>query len=742
MAQATSRPFPGSRRLDTLCYLLVWTGAGALLLVPKAAPQLVLAFCLVIAPSRFLSVPAQKSATYRTVWRVSTLAFIVVSLLECYWTGRPLFQTLIAQMCFFQTCMAYNSKNYWDYLLMALLATAMVVFCALESSSVFFLLILVPFVAILGAFLLSLNLSRQYLVSPAKRGATPAGTTAAPVGYQVALKNLSVRDLAVPSSSRWFQTLAVLSLGAAIFYVLPRDRAFLPSHLATSIARSGRGPALSGLAGGVDLRHLSAIKRDPRQVVRVVFPARVPPPEAIYLRSGALERLSNLQWYPLPLVRPHRAKPDDKGAYWFQHVEPADRPLLIPHLVEFLSAAGQVSRPLALPGLVAVDQVETRPPDRRIGVVGWLTSLKRYRAFSWGIDGPSRSTAASEEDHVWSECLNLPSELATRSLFVLASDFAYGHDGHLEQAKAIERRLHSRYGYTLDIEPLDGPADGSNPIEKFLCDHRRGNCEVFASAMVVLCRNLGIPSRLAIGYRGGIQGDSPNEFIFRNQDSHAWVEVWSPQRGWVTFDPTPPPPLEVYSGRFSFKKLMEWFGSVTSRWNRFVVFYDRDAKARWATRLWGPLNDWAGDMPFERAALARLMMRVRENISRPQIGALLVGLVGVNIAAAVFYLQARRRWPDSRRRGTARARRADPWQKFYRLAVAALRGKVRRRRPAQTPGEFLQMLANGCALDPTAIRPIVELYHRGRFGGASWDEQAQREAELLLQRLAHSVKSR
>jgi transglutaminase-like putative cysteine protease len=739
MAEAATQPFPGSRRLDSVGYALVWTGAMALLLVPETAPQLVFAFCLVIAPSRFLGRATLRSAGYRTAWRLITLAFLILSLVDWYWNKRPFQQTFAAQLCFLQAYKAYNYKDYSDYLAMAFFAALMVVFAGVVSESVFFLAAVVPFVALLVTFLLTLNLSRQYLARRPRTASRLGGRGPLPFGYQVAHSQLDSRNLAISKSSGALQTAVILLMGTAFFYIIPREHISFPSHFSNTNVVSGRDPVTGGLSSGVSLRHLSAIKNDPRPAVRVAFEGKMPSPGTVYLRSGALERLSNLEWRAVQ-PRPRMAKPDQDGRYWLQQIDPADQPLLIAHEVEFLNAPGEA--PLALPGLVAIDRIEIQPPESQIALVGQLTGLRRYRALSWGGPGVRKTPLPEENELVLSESLRLPPELANSRIYALASEIAYGRSSHLESAKAIEQYLRGHYAYTLHIESLNGPIQGPGPIEQFLFEERQGNCEVFASAMAVLCRNLQIPARLVIGYHGGIQRDSPREIIFRNQDAHAWVEVWSPEFGWTTFDPTPPPPLEVYSGRFSFKKLVEWFNAATARWNRLVVWYDRETKERWMAYLWQPVDRWASEgFYLDQTVAERLLPRMRQNITRPQVIVLLAALIALNAVAATVYLQARRRWLKRRRRRATAIRRADPWHKFYRSVVAVMQGRLGRRQPFQTPSEFLEALAQSHSLDPLVVRPIVDLYHRGRFGNAPWNDHIAHEADALLRHLVRVVRA-
>lgn len=71
-------------------------------------------------------------------------------------------------------------------------------------------------------------------------------------------------------------------------------------------------------------------------------------------------------------------------------------------------------------------------------------------------------------------------------------------------------------------------------------DNKQGFCEQYASAMAVMLRTLGIPSRVVLGYtvsRMAENGDGT--YTITNRDAHAWVEAKFADVGWVPFDPTP-----------------------------------------------------------------------------------------------------------------------------------------------------------------------------------------------------------
>ena len=97
----------------------------------------------------------------------------------------------------------------------------------------------------------------------------------------------------------------------------------------------------------------------------------------------------------------------------------------------------------------------------------------------------------------------------------------------------IKRWLESNKGYSLDISRPSGDI-----VDGFLFSMSEGYCVYFATAMAVMLRTLGVPARFVTGYTTGQQVDS-GEWLVRGLNSHAWVEVYFPDIGWMAFDPTP-----------------------------------------------------------------------------------------------------------------------------------------------------------------------------------------------------------
>lgn len=121
----------------------------------------------------------------------------------------------------------------------------------------------------------------------------------------------------------------------------------------------------------------------------------------------------------------------------------------------------------------------------------------------------------------------------------LAQRVTAGARTEYEKVVALETFLRENYEYTL-TPPRTPP--GQDAVTFFLTESKVGYCEAFASALAVLCRELGIPARLATGFAPGTPSDLPHRqvpvWVVRERDMHAWTEVYFPGYGWIPFDAT------------------------------------------------------------------------------------------------------------------------------------------------------------------------------------------------------------
>ncbi|MWV60471.1 transglutaminase family protein [Rathayibacter sp. VKM Ac-2754] len=113
-----------------------------------------------------------------------------------------------------------------------------------------------------------------------------------------------------------------------------------------------------------------------------------------------------------------------------------------------------------------------------------------------------------------------------------------------DRARSLQSYFRSsEFAYSEDTPAEEGyDGDGVGVLESFLTV-REGYCVHFASAMAVMARDLGIPSRLAIGYQpGSVVPSSDSDlttYRVMSSDLHAWPELYFEGVGWLPFEPTP-----------------------------------------------------------------------------------------------------------------------------------------------------------------------------------------------------------
>ena len=154
-------------------------------------------------------------------------------------------------------------------------------------------------------------------------------------------------------------------------------------------------------------------------------------------------------------------------------------------------------------------------------------------------------------------------------------------------AEAVLRMLNEQeFYYTLEPPPL-----GSNPVDRFLFDTRRGFCEHYASAFSVMMRSVGIPARVVLGYQGGEVNPLGGHLIVRQSDAHAWTEIWFDGVGWLRIDPTAavaPERVEIGASDAAFDGIGETWGfSAPARWVHQMTMAWDAVNAKWNAWILG-----------------------------------------------------------------------------------------------------------------------------------------------------------
>lgn len=163
-----------------------------------------------------------------------------------------------------------------------------------------------------------------------------------------------------------------------------------------------------------------------------------------------------------------------------------------------------------------------------------------------------RTAGALPNPAQFAEYLQLPRDLPPR-VRQLAQQITASGATPYDKAKLLEQYLQSSFPYTN--EPKAEQAKSGDFVDRFLFEIQEGYCDYFSSAMAVMSRTLGIPSRWVKGYTAGqmdiqdpsfgnfpVDGtdDTTGEGVYtvRNSDAHSWVELYFPGYGWIPFEAT------------------------------------------------------------------------------------------------------------------------------------------------------------------------------------------------------------
>jgi transglutaminase-like putative cysteine protease len=284
-------------------------------------------------------------------------------------------------------------------------------------------------------------------------------------------------------------------------------------------------------------------------------------------------------------------------------------------------------------------------------------------------------------------------------------------------AALLEQFRSQSYYYTLTPPRL-----GSDGVDGFLFDTKRGFCGHYAMATAFVLRAAGIPARLVTGYLGGEWNPTSNYLAIHQFDAHAWVEYLDEGGVWRRVDPTAavaperieggvrealsdeftaadPLALQRYRNWALLNQLRWWGSNIDYQWSRWVIGHD-------AGQLWQQIGlRWpalAGHTPW--LILASLM--------------LVALLVSLPLLLPARQPPERRIWQPLLKRGN---RSGYPPQ------------------PAESMGAWCERLAR---LRPDLAHPLLQaawLYRRWRYAPLSKRQQrcSWRQLKRRLHRICH-----
>ena len=136
-------------------------------------------------------------------------------------------------------------------------------------------------------------------------------------------------------------------------------------------------------------------------------------------------------------------------------------------------------------------------------------------------------------DDRWQEAVSHHSQLPEGiegGVYSLTMRLTGDLDNPYDRAMAIMEYLRRETRYTLNTEY---PPQDRDFVSWFLLDSKEGYCSYYATAMAVMGRIAGLPTRYVEGFLA-----RPGQEVLTGENAHAWAEVYFRGVGWVPFDAT------------------------------------------------------------------------------------------------------------------------------------------------------------------------------------------------------------
>jgi transglutaminase-like putative cysteine protease len=443
----------------------------------------------------------------------------------------------------------------------------------------------------------------------------------------------------------------------------------------------------TGLSEEMTPGQISQLARSDEVAFRVKFHGKLPPPHQLYWRALVLWEYDGRTWRPgrqyyagshanNPVEYAVTGKPFEYTVTLEPHQQRWLFALDIPVLDDYASMSG--SYRLFLDG--NLDLLASRP----------VISLARYRLRSYADYRLGRSLDPATR----ARALQLPATGNPRSR-ALAQHWQNQANGRPEEIVASALQLFGReFTYTMRA-----PALGSQAVDEFIFDSKRGYCEHFAGSFTFLMRAAGVPARVVTGYLGGEINPLGDYMLVRQADAHAWAEVWLRDRGWVRVDPTSAvsplrieggldeilserenPRFVLHRGAAAIAKLRLVWDSVNNGWNQWVLGYNQDTQKR---VMW--------HLGFKDAGAASLVTLLTVSLS--------IALIIISIGS----LKNRRY-------------RKDKIQRLYLKLGKRLAKAGYPRRPHEGPVDYLQRIGKQNPALGRKLRPVLQTYALLRYG--------------------------
>jgi len=657
------------KNLSIFTHLLALTGYLSLFLGNNTNLIITGLYLLVLFLSLFYDLSNRNYLVNNTISNILALILIIFLGTRLFLFNEELLNILIYFIVFVQLIKFLGKKELKDYEQIILISFFQILAGAVTTTKIIYGLLLIVFVliSIITIFLFNINKEQSDIKDVIEKD-----------------KYFNFKTLISSATIIW---ICVIVMSLTVFLFMPRLKGnFLTSSLLNKQKLS------SGFNEEIELGQVGEIKKDSSPVMRVKFLNKIKEdlPDTLYWRGLALDYFDGVFWKQSYKNQRTRIEKNYEGLFVVEKKKKTD---LAEHEIVTQPIDTDVvfsaNKPVAFADL----------PFRNLFSVnnsyfhgGTFSNNTKYTAYS-DLYIPARDLLINASG-------NLPREIlikytkpfnVSRDIINLSKEIQMQNKSDFENAENVKDYLINNLSYTRVLENSgDYP-----PLDQFLFDGKEGHCEYFATAMVVILREMGIPSRLVTGFVGGEYNSLGRYYLIRESDAHAWVEVYFPEYGWINFDPTPGNDTDLYKGFNIITGSLEY---LRYRWNRYVVDYNINDQQK----ILKNIKNRSEKLNFYYASKFRL-----NNLK------LLIALILIVLIFILFYNKIRIiiDFLKNKNNGISVA------SKIYIKSLKYLKKHGFNKPHYMTSNEFLNYMSSKNYNKSTEFAAITRIYNKIKFGG-------------------------
>jgi protein-glutamine gamma-glutamyltransferase len=313
-------------------------------------------------------------------------------------------------------------------------------------------------------------------------------------------------------------------------------------------------------------------------------------------------------------------------------------------------------------------------------------------------------------------------------------------------AAALSDYLQKNYEYKIDSKSVPR---GKDPIMYFLEDEKSGHCERFAGALAGMCRSVGMTARVVTGFLSADYNTVGKYYLARQNNAHAWVEVYDAKMGWITMDPTPPAAVSGFREAMGWSRWAnDFYEHFQYRWVSTVIAYDSVARERALSDVSESMTEMGGGGSWMNITFDWFTKRLTgwqmDKFTMILIVIIVLALVmGVGLLVRIAYVR-RQRMTALQLTALPRAQRRQLASrlKFYLQMLDMLERHGYNRPSWQSPFGYAKDLAKR---SPAISKPVVqltELFYEIRFGYRDLDGERREKVNATLKELEAALLAR